>query len=345
MKYKHKETLSDVGQFDVGEHGLHYLKTNATLPTLPCIDLPALGFSKYSYLHLLGDFLNVQDTSGKDVLYDLKNGNIVFQNNNVAQHEYGCSPDSISNERKLLVWKKVQATEDVPYIFDVDNNKYKEVNGKFNQIIEKGALYLRREHRPDSITRVELDGSELWSYDITGTALDISGDVQMNKLMRINGLHNDLLWISDRSNELSALNVHTGEKVYSSKKVGYADYYMVDKNKNRLFSLEQNCFRQIDISDDQFTYKAISIEQQFKEIECKPDFGGFHYPIVESHIIFCDRSKSVIGSFNTETYCVDWIHDLFDTRDYAWIKEMKYFNGKLYVMDNRHNLHIFERAS
>ena len=346
MKFCKIDQIENVRQFAVNQYGLFYVTDDTFIPRLPEFDFKSMGFERTKIM-LLDDFLCVQDNKGRTLLYDIPAESIVYKRTDLNKKGYGVSGSKIHKGRMLLCMTSSRPDYET-FVFDVDNNEYEKIDKTWNQNIDYDKLLLRREVNPQSISRVALDGTEVWKYNIEGTYLSMPFSTEKpDSLTRVIGLHNNLLWLANISSELYAIDVESGDVKFSSKDVGYADHYMINSPRNNLISLERNYIRTIDISNDRFEREAASITDIFQEVSCEPDFNGQPLPIIDSHIIFCDQFKSVIGALNYESMEVDWIHDVFDTRGYAMISELMYRDGKLYALDNigsGRSLHVFERT-
>lgn len=357
MILEKRSQLDSIRQFVVNKFGLFTLTVDLKIPQIPEIDLAHMGFlSKGTIIKLVGDFLIVQDTDGREILYDHKSSKVIYQHVDDLDDEsrgYGLSPSGIGLDRELLCSKTIDGSRKT-YILNADSFALREFPIKFNQILDDGNLLLRRELTPQSLSRVSLDGEELWKFNIEGTYIDpkyIKKQEKQSRLSRILGHHRQLLWLANTSNELYALDSETGEKVFSSFDVGPADCFSIDKKHNRLVSLDMEFLRTIDLSSGQFELSEIEMNEVLNTLGVRPDYTDRQYPVVDSHLIFCDKFKSVVGTVGIDNGQIDWVFDLFDTRDFAMIKEMTYFSDKLYVLDNvgsmnvkTGSLHIFDRV-
>lgn len=346
MNFNKVEKIDNVKKFAVNQHGLFFLTNDITIPRLPDLNLKEMGFNQSASILLLDDFLCVDDIDGRTVLFDIPFNRVVYEHLDLSKEGYGFVRNRISNDRKL-VCSRGKLPNKKMFVFDVDKNEYREVDIFWNQNIDYGKLLLRREINPQSISRVELNGNELWRHNIEGTYIKKPfSSEEPDKLGSLIGLHKNLLWLANISQELYAIDIDTGVVKFSSREVGYANYYMINSLRDCLIALDREYFRTIDISNENFVYEATSVTNIFNEFGCEPDFNGRPFPIIDSHIIFCDQFKSVLGAFNYETMAVDWIHDVFDSRDYAMINELIYRDDRLYALDNvgsGKSLHVFER--
>ena len=353
MIFKKNSQLDKIKRFKVNQFGLFCLTGDLTIPQIPEIELARTGFHKvHTYLNLVGDFLFVQDTSGRAILYDLKYNRILDQHLDDKTPGYGFASLDISGDRNILCCKMIEGVEK-KFILNVDSRALTEICSDFNMVSRGGKILLRRQLDPESVSRVDLDGTELWEYNIEGTYIDpVYTDKREKpcKLDRILGEHNHLLWLANTSKELYALDVKTGEKVFSCFDAGFAKYFSLDKKHNRLVSVSEEYLRTVDLSDGKFELSKIEMSDVFDKLGLRPNYTGGQLPVVDDHLIFCDKFQSVVGTIRIENGEVDWVFDLFPTRDGATIREMRYSSDKLYVYDNVGasdftvgSLHIFDR--
>jgi len=345
MVFRKINSIPNVGRFAVNRYGSYFLTTDLDIPKLPDLDLQRMGFNKYTDIFLLNNYLLIQDLTGKEILYDLSTDSVVSQQTDTRLVGCGYGGMTIANDRNLICWKTEEGSLN-PYLHDLNNNTFKKISGNISYSFNDGQVLLHRHSEIESLSRIDMDGNVFWKHDFEGSFVGDGRTVEEpNKLSRVHGVHDDLLWISNYANELVAINVESGEIVHSSKEVGYPHFFVLDHARHRLVSVDTHTLRTIDISKGQFKQDKKAIENVFQQIGCKADAVGQQFPIVDDYLIFYNRFKSVIGALHINDVRIDWTHDLFDTRDYAMINSMDYCKGKLYVLDNAQTLHEFEKTS
>jgi len=333
MNFEKSSQLDKVRRYDVNKYGLFALTADLKIPQLPDIDPESLGFRKNgTSIKLCGDFLIVQDTDGRELLYDHKSCKVLYQHLEGNTDCYGLGSGGIGSDRTICFSKTIDGSRKV-CILNADSFEFTEFSVPFSVIFGDGEVLLRRELTPPSVSRITREGRELWKHSIEGTYPNVfkNSPEKPNRLSRILGLHGQLLWLADLSKELYALDIDTGVIVFSTFDAGPANKFSLDKKHNRLVSLTSEHLRTVDLSDDKFELSEIEMGEVFKKLDIRPDISGSQFPLVDTHFVFGDKFKSVIGTVRIDNGEVDWVYDLFSTRKYA--SAANYPTGSLHVFD------------
>jgi len=214
-------------------------------------------------------------------------------------------------------------------IFSIRENKiiWKKHNIKGLEKINN--LLLNRQN--SYLTKYDIrTGTQLWQFDITG--IDPGG-----KISRLIGVYQNILIAGIGTDWLIGIHTETGELVWKEKAIPNFD--VIDYNKGILHSITSGYVKTdpltgktLDLFDDKnYFEKVIGIESQRD-----------NYAIVGKHLITTDWRKGKIGAFNTLTHRFDWIYEEKGISFPAG-HPVQYAEPYLFVMDNKHNLHIFEK--
>jgi len=214
-------------------------------------------------------------------------------------------------------------------LFDFENNKLlwltydannlffynKILFGEFNNII----------NRYNNQT-----GEILWQFNIT----DIQPGGNISCLI---GVYQNILIAGIGTDWLLGIDTQSGKLVW--KRELTPNFITIDKNKGVLYSLIS-----IYIKLNPLTGKTLDLfdNKNYFEKEIGIESQRDNYAIAGNYLITTDWRKGKIGAFNTLTHRFDWIHEEPGI-SFPGGHPIKYSEPYLFVMDNKHNLHIFEK--
>jgi len=205
----------------------------------------------------------------------------------------------------------------------------------------------------------------IWETDFGGIPSSTDGKnlfrLSLNKIEKLNFLNGEILWVYKIQNDLKgiypknigisntsviiglesidkliALDLETGELKWEIKSFPSLD--KLDETKKYIYSISSGFVKidtetgnETDIFIDRDYFNKIGILSQRN-----------NYAVTGDYIITTDHQTGTIGAFNTVTHRFDWIHEEPGI-SFPGGHPIKYSEPYLFVMDNKHNLHIFEK--
>lgn len=199
-------------------------------------------------------------------------------------------------------------------------------------------------------------GEIQWSYNTTqlGTWTEYDGTSMQTEVRRILGVLDEKLYIYLNSGKVLVLDINTGEKIdliindKNNDQGSFWGMFMhaieLDIKNNRLIQLFNERYTEVNL--DTLDVRQIHIDEM-KELNIS-NMNEFVFD--DEYIYFSDRYESKLATLNRKTMRIDWIHSLSDTVGCEMGgsrhgRHLKLHNGRLYVVDNKHTLHIFEREA
>ncbi len=351
MKFSFDKTIDDVLKFDVNHTGLHYLTKAMVVPSILDLDLDlakeGLDVDDYASLFLSGDFICIVDGMGCSIALDLKNDqDCVFKNIEDAESGYSLLDASTDNPRELV---RANMPDGISsgYIWNVDSNEQKPVSINYSYWLNSGRYLIKRDVRENTISLISQDDSLLWTHQFTGTALNGAGKAIENDLASLIGIHNELLWLTDRADCIFSIDVNTGKIVHSSNQFGNTYMYKLEREKNRLIALQHSIFHVVDIDNKTLSHRSTELSEMFKEFGFSPNYSGVssEFPVIDSHFVFFDAYEFVVAVFDIEKEEVTWHQELSSVRGNGAIRIMKYYDNMMYIWCTDNSLHLFKRTN
>lgn len=203
------------------------------------------------------------------------------------------------------------------------------------------------------IKKVNINGIEEWTYNTTqlGTWTEYDGRTEQTEVRRILGVLDEKLYIYLNSGKVLVLDINTGEKKLlisnqcpNSINGSFGFTIELDKNNKQLIQLGgENLF----VHDLKINKTSCTIINDM----VKSKLNNYELIVFDDeYIYFSDRYECKLATLNRKTMRIDWIHSLSDTVGCEMGgsrhgRHLKLHNGRLYVVDNKHTLHIFEREA
>lgn len=198
--------------------------------------------------------------------------------------------------------------------------------------------------------RINTQIKTLWQFPLSllgGTEYEPNG---IDKIEKFLGIAHGNIWFYTDFYRLVALDLETGNKVYSLECFGV----YLDKRTNNIFAIASNIITVIDT-------EKLSVIEQYDFLETDP-MGIGTYPYVFSPLLQGDYFTFLgekendyggtrwIGIFDYKARKLVWEYELISideyeqTRNHLVPSDPLYMSGnKLYVRDFNYTLHIFER--
>jgi len=208
----------------------------------------------------------------------------------------------------------------------------------------------------NEVIRYNLEGNELWAFDTNtlGIWIDYDKREQETAVRRVIGELDGRIYIYLNSGKVLVLDVETGDilkKLVNDKYVsehwfnGNFGYFIeIDRQNKKLIQLAQKSYTEVNLA----TYEVTQIDLK----ESMPINLENDHNIVfdETHIYFSDRYNCKLASLNRTTMQIDWVHQLSDPKTCEIDgnrhgKDLKLYGNRLYVLDNKSTLHIFEKEN
>jgi outer membrane protein assembly factor BamB len=239
-------------------------------------------------------------------------------------------------------------------LLDLNNQKiiWEKPNMKLPFIYNDIPIYAIK----NEVIRFNFEGKTLWTYDTTtlGTWIDYDKREQETAVRRVIGELDGRLYIYLNSGKILVLDVETGDilkKLVNDKYVsehwfnGNFGYFIeIDRQNKKLIQLAQKSYTEVNLA----TYEVTQIDLK----ESMPINLENDHNIVfdETHIYFSDRYNCKLASLNRTTMQIDWVHQLSDPKTCEIDgnrhgKDLKLYGNRLYVLDNKSTLHIFEKEN
>ena len=242
-------------------------------------------------------------------------------------------------------------------------SKLREGNSEWKKLLKRGkCLYLNEsflintKYLDDSIIlsyNLE-DGGEIWSYDVTnlGTWQDYDSSEKIIQVSRILGIYEDHVYLYLNSGKVLILNVETGEKISvlendkNTDQGSFSGMFMnaieLDESKGKLIQLFNQRYTEVDLNTKVVT--QIHLEDM-KSLNLE-NMSRFVYD--DDHIFFTDKNHQKLGALNRSTLKIDWTYELSQeeiskSEQPRYGRDLKLRGNRLYVLDNKFTLHIFEK--
>jgi len=318
------------------------------IPSLPHVQLVGAKLGDHVSLRLVGDFLRISDYCDNTILVDLANDEKIVHLNTPdtdgpQSERFGVGGLKLSNKRELYCASGT-ADNRTTYIWSVDSGKKKPFTINFAESYRNWEVLINRNVETQEVSRVNVNGVASWTHQITGTYKNLLNKTKKNKIGKVLGVHNNQLWLRDTSNRLYSLDLESGSVAHTPQDYGRADLYQLDEDGSRLFAFCTNVVQRIDIDGDQCVHTVFDKSNEFERLGffAEPGVLGSPLPVIDDYIIFCDKVKAVIAVFNIRNGEIVWHYDLFDSREWSSIKEIRYYDNLLYVYCNDGTLHLFK---
>jgi len=172
-------------------------------------------------------------------------------------------------------------------------------------------------------------GTKLWQFNIT--------DIQPGgNISRLIGVYQNILIAGIGTDWLLGIDTQSGKLVWKEKAI--PNFYKINYHKGTVVSITSG-----------FTERNIKTGEVINTFKDSKVLGldtfmsqRDNYAVAGKYLITTDQRKGKIGAFNTLTHRFDWIHEEPGI-SFPGGHPIKYSEPYLFVMDNKHNLHIFEK--
>jgi outer membrane protein assembly factor BamB len=169
----------------------------------------------------------------------------------------------------------------------------------------------------------ELDGSIIWSIDF---GYDVIGDIFT---------WNDLLIVKLRNDTITGVNSQTGQRVWEIKNV--YPHYVQDTKAGLIYGFGRSSYQIIDPVKGKILFEKDMYEQ------CgQYDIAPHGCNISGDGLYFINNiSDTKLGKLNIRTHQIEFVQDL-DTKPGVKVSRANFYQGRFYILDTDHTLHVFE---
>lgn len=301
------------------------------------------SFAKLDY-YSLSDFYLCHDFQSQVV--DIKNYEI---------HKYTFMIQESDGTRNLCSNLK----EGKRYFFSILKNGETEwekqiKTGKFKKLFRNN--FLNSQYLRDNILGLYscAKGEEIWTFDTNtfGSWIDYDKAEKQTEVSKVLGELDNKLYVYLNNGKILIINLHSGEKldvVENDKNTDQSVFHgrfmstiQLDVQNNKLIQLFNQRYTEIDI-------QSKTVTQVHLEDMTGNNLSNMHdFVFDDHHICFFDQNECKIASLNRKTMQLDWVYALSDSNTCEiggsrYGRNIKLKDNRLYVLDNKHTLHIFER--
>ena len=349
---KYKKSISDISGFFLKNYSFFTLfnrrinKYNDTFDLLWEIEAPGVT-TKY---HIYNDYVYleyIEKSSGfeRTALVDIKDGKIV-------ENEIGLYMiRSISDKGRAISlrynpdYSVTTYCVQLPFGEEIWEAKLTELPLFIDRDILVGS-------GKDVISLFNSSGSIVWKY-ITSTLgdwNDYNGNRKQTQISRNLGVYENQLFSLLNNGRILVLNLESGTKVDLLENDKNTDQGSFSGMFMKSIELDQKNGKFIQLFNQRYTEVEISsgnvIQVHLEEMKEKGLENMERFIFDDDHIFFSDQYHQKIASLNRDTLKIDWIHDLSDdSGSPRFAREIKADGNKLFALDNKNTLHIFERES
>ena len=207
-----------------------------------------------------------------------------------------------------------------------------------------------------SISSIDGKGQKRWEYDTSelGNWSDYDGKEKTTEVSRILGVRNEALYSYLNNGSILVLNIKSGEKIAvvendkNTDQGSFSGMFMkaieLDKESGKLIQLFNQRYTEVDLESN-------VVKQLFLDDFKDQGIGNMSRFVYDSdHIYFTDKNSQTLGALNRTTHKLDWTHKLSqegvsESEQPRYGRELKLNGDRLYVLDNKNTLHIFEKES
>ncbi|MFZ4544718.1 MAG: hypothetical protein ACOYOA_11750 [Saprospiraceae bacterium] len=210
---------------------------------------------------------------------------------------------------------------------------------------------------------IAASGQEIWKYllPLNSYAMGEYGIAQTDRIERIIGEYNGLVWIVTNLGHLIGLSIQNGIVVHyltvpvnTPASWGTWEIFMsavkgvIDQNSGILFGLDNKTYWECNLNDPENTYLYYDISETCTANNISANMAGYYAKWQDDEIIFGQQEfgtyPSYVGIFNRKSKQITWTsREMGDEGIFRGLRQIDYLNNRLYVLDAEQTLHVFER--
>lgn len=235
------------------------------------------------------------------------------------------------------------------FMFPIDEHSILSQYVPYKLYVENNVIIAHNNFKGE-FKRINTNTETLWQFPLLSLGGSEYEPNETDKINKILGIAHGNLWFHTYFNRLVALDLETGNKVYS---LDCFNVYLDDKTKN-IFSIGSNIIIIIDT-------KTLTISEQYNFLQADPTGIGAYRSVFspllqgEYFTFLGEKEKEYggigwVGIFDYKARKLIWEYEVISqeernaTRNQLVISQPLYMSGnKLYIKDIKDNLHIFER--
>lgn len=352
-----KDVNTNIKSYALSKHGLFYLENTGSI-IAPSGDVICKIEEKWlGEIFVLSNYLVWQNGHGDSLIYDIDKEKEIF-----SSYESGIPITFIPQDltRKEYLHGAIDSNEGtINVLFDIQTFQYRSFDWFIHATMDSANIIIALTDYNQTINRVGLDGGVIWSYTIDSKFRDIRGVLESERISRILGLYNGIIWVGVSSGRILAIEADTGKCVDVIKHNETANtvvdfdlntrdgvpgihYLQLDKKKDKLFGVVFDFYNEIDLNQPEAGRSYISLKDEFAKYEVRSNYTA-EIPFDTSHIYFVDQKESKICALNRSTLKIDSCLNLnLEKQGLRVIMDIKKLEDKLYVKDRYEQLHILK---
>ncbi|WP_353481502.1 hypothetical protein [Haliscomenobacter sp.] len=254
---------------------------------------------------------------------------------------------------------------------------------KSSYIIANGNLFLSLASNDLLVYRFSDAGDQLWSCQLPNRPFwqDNTGPDELinDKITKIIGIHNALIWVATMSGSIYAINIDTGKIIYGvqnpdqeqvkdiwKKKflTGKTQYSLkdvpsitksvefetseFDAKNNMIFGLWMQKYWEFDVHRPNESLRVVDMGGYLKQKNYQSlDFVSNSLPFDDEYIYTCESYQGIIVAINRKTLEIDWSYEI-DIEPQGLLRKILtvyYHNNQLFVVDRENTLYVFEKTN
>ncbi len=202
------------------------------------------------------------------------------------------------------------------------------------------------------------DGKKIWKFDFSNFTKykehSTNQDCQTGQLQRFLGIYKNNLLIATTNQTILSINIITGKLIkkwrelpqntkwgsQNSELLPYPKQSILLKEEGKIIGLLYTYYWEIDLKTEEVHFHDAT--EAFQKYKTQTVTGG-EISHQGDYIFFCG-DKNSIGAFNRKTKVLDWFYQFdFDAETFITSYAPKVEGNRLFVMDNKGTLYIFEK--
>lgn len=260
------------------------------------------------------------------------------------------------NERRIniLPFENVRCIHEkyiIYYFGNVFNRTFGVSNIEFNEILFESKSYIGDYFYKSFVFNFSykklvckniFDGNILWQKELnTYGTYKVNGEEREMDVQKYIGVRDGVLFIKAGYKYLLGFNIENGEETHKYEIKGNLSTLnnpFLDHKNGVIFSTDSKNYYEFDLT--QSDYKTFDITETTALNKVKPyRVGGWE----GNKLYFWEGAENNrFGVFNRTTKEIEWVGEIEEMKDtFNAIIDLKYGNGKIYVLDHDHTLHIY----
>jgi hypothetical protein len=205
------------------------------------------------------------------------------------------------------------------------------------------------------------EGKFMWSFADFQNYSDSTGTLKIDEVRNFLGVYKLTLWFGLSSGKLIGLDAQTGHlvselgfrqsdlpsfpyKVREGDYLPFGEFMQLNEKEGELIGLRQTYFMKVSLDASSLKREYTDVSDSMTTHSITSSYRNYTFPLIDGQLCFCDDKQNKIGVFDCDVKKVVWSKQLDkDISQSPIILEMKYFNGKLCILESSNTLHVLER--